>query len=414
MLLFSIYIFFGTSYILPKNIMLIEGKEYTYHFNTPINVGITADKHGTIKLNGNDIDNNYKISLKDPVKFESSELGYTNLKLSLFGSIPIRTISVNVIPKSVVVPCGNTIGIKIQTKGLLVVGTTYLTGFDGKDYKPYKDANIKQGDIIIEANSKKINNINQFFDTIMLSKGKSIDITLQRNSSLKTTKITPIKCIDGNYKVGLWVRDSTSGIGTLTFFDPKTKKFAALGHGIMDIDTGTLLTVERGQVVESNITSVKKGEKGNPGELKGSFTTNKSRGKIILNTEYGIYGLLSDMNIAGGNGKTIQIAFKDEVLEGPATILSNVDGKEIESFDIEIQKVVRSGYNGPKNMVIKVTDKNLIARTGGIVQGMSGSPIIQNGKLIGAVTHVFISDSTRGYGIFAEYMIKGISEVDKK
>lgn len=405
-----------TVYLFPQSLMIIEGKEYIYNFNTPVSVSVTADKQGVLQLNGNKIDSSYKINLNSPVIIRSNKIGKVNLKFTLFGQIPLKTVTVNVVPRTLVIPCGQTIGVKIYTMGILVVGTTDITGIDGKQYNPSRESNIKEGDIILSANDKYLEKVSDFADIITNSKGKPIRLTIERHKSIINVEIKPIKSLDDNkYRLGLWVRDSTSGIGTLTFYDPKTMHFGALGHGIVDVDTGSLLKVNKGSILESSVISVKKGKKGDPGELKGVFLNEDfARGRIIENNKFGIYGEIINTNDMPSNLTLMPIALRNEVEEGPAIILSNVRGKKVEAFTIYIQKVLRQNNEDSKSMVIKITDPNLIAQTGGIVQGMSGSPIIQKGKIVGAVTHVFINDSTRGYGVFAELMLQSLNNLNKK
>lgn len=406
------YIYVKTSYVFPNDLLIIEGKEYTFDFHYPINVGITVDKKGILKVNGNNITDNHRLSLNLPIKIQSEHTGKVSLNFKIFGKIPFKTVTVNVIPETVVVPCGDTVGVKIYTKGILVIGTSPITGIDGKEYTPWRYCDIEEGDIILSANGKLLDNIGSFSNIIAHSNGKAIKLEVQREKDIKHIEITPIKVIeDKEYKLGLWVRDSTSGIGTLTFYDPKNRKYGALGHGIVDVDTNSLLTVSRGDILNSTVVSVKKGQKGNPGELKGIFLSEEfGIGNVLENNEYGIYGKILNMeNIP--NNSVVPVALRSEIKEGPAAILSNVDGRKIESFSIDIQKVLRQNNQNCKSMVIKVTDRRLINKTGGIVQGMSGSPIIQNGKLVGAVTHVFVNDPTRGYGVFAELMIQSINNI---
>lgn len=209
------------------------------------------------------------------------------------------------------------------------------------------------------------------------------------------------------------MRDSTAGIGTLTFYDPVTKGFGALGHGITDIDTGAIMPVQRGELVESNILTVKKGTKGNPGELKGVLIEDSGvLGTIVKNSHYGIYGTLNDAALDKFPNVKYPIALRNDIKVGPATILANIDGKKVEEYSIEIEKVSRKSANGLKGMVIRVTDDRLLEATGGIVQGMSGSPILQDGKLVGAVTHVLVNDPARGYGILIEWMIKNMADAN--
>jgi stage IV sporulation protein B len=208
----------------------------------------------------------------------------------------------------------------------------------------------------------------------------------------------------------LWVRDSTAGIGTLTFYEPETLNFGALGHGITDIDTGILMASSSGEILESSILGIKKGTQGSPGELKGVFIEDEKRlGIIKMNTESGIYGTLTENGEKKATKRLYPIGLRSEVQEGPAVILSNIDGNSVKEYDVEIERVSRQNVNGTKGMIIRITDESLLKATGGIVQGMSGSPIIQNGKLVGAVTHVLVNDPAKGYGIFIEAMVKNIA-----
>lgn len=219
-------------------------------------------------------------------------------------------------------------------------------------------------------------------------------------------KVKPVKSKDNQYKIGLWIRDSTAGVGTLTFYDNKTGTFAALGHPITDVDTGTILNVNSGQIVNSSIVSVRKGVRGTPGELKGIFIDEDVvLGQIIKNTQCGIFGK-SNLPIKNKNNKKMKLALRDEIKEGPAQIYTTIDGSEPKLYNIMVEKLLPQNSPGPKSMVIKVTDKELLEKTGGIVQGMSGSPIIQDNKIIGAVTHVLINKPDTGYGIYIEWMLK--------
>lgn len=400
-----------TAFLFPQDLLIMQGKEYTLDFNTPINVAFTPDKSGIFKVNGKQISESFNVNLSSPVKLQSDQIGKFNLRLKLFGRIPLKDVVVNVVPETKVIPCGNTVGVRIFMDGVLVVGVSKVHANDGKDYKPYQDAGIDEGDTILEVDGKKLEQIYDLSEIVQDSDGKTLHLKVRHDKSFKDTQITPIKSLDNKYKLGLWVRDSTAGIGTLTFYDSITHKFGALGHGITDIDTGKILSVGKGDILESSIISVKKGVRGNPGELKGIFLNEDfKKGIITENNEHGIYGKVINDNGLVKNAE-IPVALRSEVEEGPATILSNIDGKKVESFTIEIQKVLKQNSQNSKGMVIKITDPRLLEETGGIVQGMSGSPIIQKGKLVGAVTHVFVNDPTKGYGIFAEIMIQSANKI---
>jgi stage IV sporulation protein B len=399
--------------VIPAKLTLLEGEEYIYNFKSFYFVNIKADNSEVLKLNNSDIkaNGNY-LELISPLSFKTQKRGTVNLNFKAFGVIPLKTMQVDIIPSRKLAACGNTIGVKIRMDGVLVIGVSEVDRADGTKEAPAKDGGIKTGDVIYEVNETKLTGINDLIDQIDKSKGNSLSIKLRRGNELLSTSISPVEGVNDNkYHIGLWVRDSTAGIGTMTFYDPESHGFGALGHGITDADTGTLMPVNRGEVLESNIISVRRGEQGTPGELKGIFMENRPpMGSIYKNGEYGIYGKMYNGFKASKN-RLYPIGLRGQVRVGPATILSNIEGSKIEEFNIMIEKVARQSFSGPKGMVIKVTDKKLLNSTGGIVQGMSGSPIIQNGKLVGAVTHVLVNDPTRGYGIFIEWMLKNTGEV---
>ncbi len=396
--------------VIPEKLTLLEGEKYVYNFKSLYFVNIKADNNNVLQLNNNDIkmDGNY-LELISPLEFKTQRKGRVNLDFRAFGLIPIKTMQVDIIPSKKLAACGNTVGVKIKMDGILVIGVSEVDTANGLRLAPAKDGGIKTGDILYEVNSKKLTDIRDLIRQIDNSNGNKLDIKYKRENAVYTTTVYPIEGVnDKKYHIGLWVRDSTAGIGTLTFYDPETHNFGALGHGITDIDTGLLMPVNSGEVLESNIIAVKKGEQGTPGELRGIFMENKPpMGNIYKNDECGIYGKVYD-GYRTLKERLYPIGIRGQVKVGPATILSNIEGSNIEEFSINIEKVARQSFSGPKGMVIKVTDKRLLNSTGGIVQGMSGSPIIQNGKLIGAVTHVLVNDPTRGYGIFIEWMLKNI------
>ena len=316
-----------------------------------------------------------------------------------------------------VYPGGQPIGVKLNTKGVLVVALSDIEGSNGKIPSPAANAGVQIGDSIIKINDVEINHAEDVTRFVNREKNSEITLKLQRknDSSFFEVKVKPVvDSSDGKQKIGLWVRDSTAGVGTLTLYDDKTKKFAALGHPITDADTGTILNVNNGVIVSSNIVSIKKGTRGNPGELRGLFIDeNKIKGEIIKNTECGIFGNGTKSLINNKFNKPMKIGLRSEIKEGKAQILTTVNGGEPELFQIEIQKLLPQNTSGSKSMVIKITDPRLLEKTGGIVQGMSGSPIIQNNKIIGAVTHVLINKPDVGYGIYIEWMLKDAGILSK-
>ncbi len=404
-------IYLSVLFSIPDELILIQGEEYKYDFKNPFVVNIKADQQGMLKVNGGEINaagNN--VHFARPVSFSTDKSGSVKLDMKLFGLLPVKTVKVDIVSSKQLVACGNTVGVKLDISGILVIGVSDVETADGRKIAPSKDTGVRPGYVITEVNNNTMDNVSDLIDEIDKSSGNPIKIKYRYGNTIGTALMKPVKAADDNkFHIGLWVRDSTAGIGTLTFYDPQTQSFGALGHGITDIDTGTLMPVESGEILESSILGVKAGRSGVPGELKGIFVEDTKLGEIIKNTETGIYGNLSAGAAGRIVGKLYPIGLRSQIKEGPAVILSNIDGKTINEYDIEIQKVSKQNTNGSKGMVIKVTDPELLKTTGGIVQGMSGSPILQDGKIIGAVTHVLINDPTRGYGIFIEAMLKNIT-----
>lgn len=243
--------------------------------------------------------------------------------------------------------------------------------------------------------------------------GNNIQVKYVRDGEVKITQINPAKTSSNEYKLGLWVRDAAAGVGTITFYEPSTGMFAALGHGILDVDTEKLINISKGELVTSRILSIVKGQKGTPGEIKGTIENGTTVGEVYKNSKFGIYGKLNNPNILGINkNDTMEVLGRNEIKIGKAKILCTLENNKQEEYEIEIQKVFTGNNTDNKSMVIKVTDERLLEKTGGIIQGMSGSPIIQDGKFVGAVTHVLVSDPTKGYGVFADMMIKQMREVN--
>ncbi|SDN32281.1 SpoIVB peptidase [Acetanaerobacterium elongatum] len=323
-------------------------------------------------------------------------------QLKMFGIIPIKDVNVSVVETRRVIPCGTPFGIKMFTDGVVVVGLTDIDNGSAL-VNPAKCAGIKLGDIITHVNGKEIGSNEDLAREVVNAEGEPLNVTVRRGSSCFDTMLTPEKAkSDGRFKAGIWVRDSSAGIGTVTFYDESSKLFGGLGHPVCDIDTGGILPLMSGEVVDVTITSVNKGLPGLPGELRGSFNGSKAAGYLITNSETGLYGML---NSSPSSHSSVEVALKQQVHEGKATILSTIEGSEPIEYSIVIEKVNMNDSNPTKNLIVRITDERLLKASGGIVQGMSGSPILQDGMLVGAVTHVFVNDPTRGYGIFAENML---------
>ena len=347
----------------------------------------------------------------------AANTGTANVQLRIFGVIPVRNMVVNVLPEYEVVPGGQSIGVMLQSKGILVVGFSPVKTGRGEIY-PGKESGVRVGDIVIATNGKSVSD-EETMAQIINRCGKDeekVRLKVKRADGVYDFNLTPEFCTQTQrYRVGLLIRDNAAGVGTLTFYDPKSEQYGALGHVVSNGNSEQKIDIRDGKIVESVVQGIELGRKGKPGEKIGMFMHgNGLTGIIEKNTYSGIYGHLTKM--PEENMETVPVAFANEIKRGPAKIRTVVDGSRIEEFDIEILKVMPHQEASGKGMIIKVTDKKLLKLTGGIIQGMSGSPIMQNGKLVGAVTHVFINEPTQGYGILAEWMLSecGLIENNQK
>ncbi len=298
------------------------------------------------------------------------------------------------------VPVGKAIGVKLFAEGVLVVGLSENEGA----VSPAKKSGMKAGDLILTMNDVTIGSTEHLQSLLAENGEREAAFGVRRGGRLVKLAVCPKKGQDGVCRLGAWIRDSMAGIGTVTFYDPQTGAFAALGHGITDVDTGKLMPLSRGSVMAASVKAVKRGASGAPGELRGDFDLTRDLGLLYANTECGIFGVLPQENRPEAVGEAIPVARRTEVRTGKAVILANCRGNEVCAYEIEIEKLY-GGSAPTRNLLLRVTDPALIALTGGIVQGMSGSPIVQDGKLVGAVTHVLLDDPQRGYGILAENML---------
>jgi stage IV sporulation protein B len=388
------------------------GKDEAFDFNLPIEGNLTASEEdiGVISVNNKKVPTSQiKLDLNKPFSLKSSETGKYVINLKLFGFLTFKQVELGVIDTQELIPCGNPIGIYVETDGVMVLGTGVINGADGLNYEPALNK-LKTGDYITGINDSPIRNKEDLIKAIQECEGKDLKINIRRENKTTHFVLKPIKTADGEYKIGAWIRDNTQGIGTLTFITPKGD-FGALGHGITDIDTSLIMEIERGYLYSADIMTIVKGKNGVPGELIGLINQNEGDkiGDINKNTSQGIFGTVSNNYVTANHLKALPVGLKQEIEIGPATILSCVDN-EVKEYKIQIEKIDLNSQSPNKGMVIKITDEKLLEMTGGIVQGMSGSPIIQNGKIIGAVTHVFIQDSTKGYGTFIENMINNLED----
>ncbi len=326
--------------------------------------------------------------------------------IKLFNIFPVKNAKVTVTQRKYVVPGGNVFGIRLYTKGVMIIRVDEVTTPSG-NLSPGKIAGLKEGDMIISVEGVTITRNKELSAIFANSNGKKLKMKIERSGQIKEIEFTPVLSSDSSYKGGLWIRDSTAGIGTITWYDRSNGVFAGLGHAVCDVDTGEIMPLSGGNAVEATINGCYKGAAGSAGELCGIFSSG-TIGDLYINGSTGVYGV---MNSYDATADAIPVALSQEVKEGAVRIICTVDKDGPKYYDAEITKVFSSSSSGQRNFTIKITDEALIDKTGGIVQGMSGSPIIQNGMLVGAVTHVFLDDCTEGYGIFAENMIETASNI---
>ncbi len=383
--LLIIYMYISNVTLIPKQIVLLEGENYKIRTLLGIDVIQTS---AVVSENGNT----------------------SQVNLNMFGNT-VKQINVTRLENIEVIPVGKIIGLKLYTNGVLIVGMSEIENVNHQKERPYENLNIQEGDTILKVNDLEIQTIENLQKEINKSDGKNIDLTiLKEDGTIETSNIKPVKVSNTEYKLGLWVKDAATGVGTLTYYEPNSKSFAALGHGITDSDTDKLIDIDSGNIVTSKIVSIQKGEQGKPGEIRGSIINQPTIGKVYKNTEFGIYGELTNLsNIKFNYSNKLKVALRGEIQEGNAKVLCSLDGNETEEYNIKIEKIYKDNNEDNKSMLIEVTDKNLINKTGGIIRGLSGAPIIQNGKFIGAITNVLVNSPTKGYAIFGDIMIKNMN-----
>lgn len=346
------------------------------------------------------------LSLKENILNTSEEKQHEGVVIFKFlGFIPIKKVKVYILPEEEVYLGGTTIGLSLQTDGAVVVSDTIIDS--SSEIKVNKHKYLKNGDIIKEINGKKISNLDDISNILNENDSDFVNVLYQRNNQEKLTEMELIKDNEGKYKMGIWARDDISGIGTLTFVQ-KDNKFAALGHAVTSGQNENIIPLTNGDIYNASLVNIQKGEKNTPGELRCVFVQKNKKGEVSKNTKVGLYGTLNDNENLIDTNKTASLGGRLSVRPGKAKLISCVSGIQ-EEYDIEIIKANYQSKSDDKSMIIRVVDKKLLDLTGGIVQGMSGSPIIQDGKIIGAVTHVFISDPTKGYAVYSDWMLEQLN-----
>lgn len=393
----------------PSQLRLFKGQEKELKLLMPVSAQMSVTNPKVVHLKGN-VQTMSQVNLNEPLLLQSGQTGQSQLTLKLFGAIPIKTLRVNVFPDLKVIPGGQTIGVKLKSAGILVVGYHLVSLNESKKISPGEEAKVQVGDLIVSINGIAANDVTKVAEMVADS-GKSkqpLELLIERNRQMTKVLLQPIyDYADKAYRLGLYIRDSAAGIGTLTFYAPDQQVYGALGHVITDMDTQMPITAGGGEIVDSHVTSIAKSQHGEPGEKRATFNKDsKVIGNIEKNTSFGIFGKMAEQPAHGFFNEPIPVAFAEDVKTGPAQIYTVINGQTVEKFNIEIMHVNTQQTPATKGLVIKITDRKLLEKTGGIVQGMSGSPIVQNGKLVGAVTHVFVNDPTSGYGCFIEWMLQ--------
>lgn len=402
LLLLPVGLFFKTYFSIPDYISVPQNSKYELKIHSLCKA---SSKYVSVSENGEALFS----KSKNGIDINTDNIGNYSIDVKMFNIIPVKTVNVNVAQQRYVIPSGSPLGIKIYSDGLLVVNVCKMKTYSGKNISPAEEAGIKIGDRVISANGKKVN-LSEELARIIGETKENVELEVVRGEEIMKFSIMPEISEDGqNKKLGMWVRDSTAGVGTLTFFEPETNVFATLGHGITDVDTGDMVLPKSGTISKCKITYTKKSINGTPGELSGVFEE-ESIGNIYMNSYMGVYGKIQDSE-GLNNAGYMPAATRFQIKNGPAYILTDVDGEGVKKYSIEIEEVSKKSTIDNKGMVIHITDEELLRKTGGIVQGMSGAPIIQNDMLVGAVTHVFINDPQRGYGVFIENMIDASERV---
>lgn len=394
----------------PAQFRVQVGNQHELRLDVPLDLWARCDQEGVLGLNGTALGiGTRRVSLATPLVFEPISAGQARIEFRLFNLIPFKRVVVEVVPEVSLVPGGQSIGILLQPDGVLVVGLATVTDSAGVAHSPARKAGVEAGDVILRIAGEPVTTDEQIAACVDREgrAGHQIVLDIRRQGSERQVAVSPVLCREtGRYRLGLLVRDLTAGVGTLSFYEPDSLVYGALGHVISDAVSGQPVDVHSGRIVQAFVAQIQLGRRGEPGEKLGSFVEGRNvLGNIQRNSTYGIYGELNQPPPGGLYTRPMPMALARDVRVGPAEIVTVIEGDKLEKFAIEIKRVYSQSRPAPKGMIIQVTDPRLLAKTGGIVQGMSGSPIIQGGRIVGAVTHVFVNDPTRGYGMYAEWMV---------
>ncbi|MBQ7796106.1 MAG: SpoIVB peptidase [Lachnospiraceae bacterium] len=394
------------NYAIPDHLNLVVSEEEIFNFALPPGVTFESEYEEVVLGNQSNIPaGQVKIQAAEPISMYGTTEGSYRIGMKLFGIIDMKDIQVDVVTDTYAIPCGTPIGIYLKSNGVMVIGTGEIVNEAGNVVEPAFGI-LKSGDYIETVNGQTLEDKDDLIAAVNACGGNAVHMEVRRDGELIDVDLNPVQAEDGSYKLGAWVRDDTQGIGTVTYVD-MNGSFGALGHGISDSDTGRLVDTKEGELYATEILGIEKGEPGNPGVMSGViyYGPGTKMGEVTANTDEGIFGTVNARFKEDIASEAIPVGFRQDVKKGNAVIRSSVSG-EVKDYDIEIQKVDHAALQKNKGMTIKVVDEELLELTGGIVQGMSGSPIIQDGKLIGAVTHVLVNEPARGYGIFIENMIE--------
>ena len=391
---------------IPNHLSVVVKEKEEFDFSLPFDVTLLSESEEVVLGNQSDIPSDeIRLKVDEPFSLYAKNLGSYRLGLKLFGRFQFKEIQLDVVDTHYAIPCGIPVGIYLKSNGVLVIGTGRIQCQNGEEVEPAYGV-LQSGDYIEAINGEPLRDKEALISNLNHSGGQEALLRVRRNGEEMEIRMNPVQASDGNYKLGAWVRDDTQGIGTMTYVDTNGN-FGALGHGISDSDTGEVVEIKEGALYETEIMGIEKGSAGNPGVMAGViyYGPGSRLGTIEANTKVGIFGKVNEKLQRSLHGDAVEIGYRQDVKKGQAWVRSDVSG-EVRDYEIEIQRVDYNPIQENKSLVIRVVDEELLRLTGGIVQGMSGSPILQDGKLVGAVTHVFVQDSTRGYGIFVEDMMR--------